>query len=169
MPRIDNRGNLRGSAANNGVSVTSRNGANDFLALSKRLKAAGEKELRNELNKVMRSAAKPLIPKVREAARASLPKHGGLNERIAKKPFRAQTRTGAATAGVRIVGTKVDPRINDEGRVFHPVFGHKPGVVQNVPDAKGYFDETLSKEGPGITRDVVSALNDFRNSITRPL
>jgi hypothetical protein len=43
MPRIDNRGNLRGSAANNGVSVTSRNGANDFLALSKRLKAAGEK------------------------------------------------------------------------------------------------------------------------------
>jgi hypothetical protein len=169
MARIDNRGNLRGSAANNGASVTSRNGANDFLALSKRLKAAGEKGLRNELNKVMRNAAKPLIPKVREAARASLPKGGGLNERIARKPLRAQTRTGNATAGVRIVGTKVEPRINDQGRVYHPVFGRKPGVVQTVEQAKGYFDDTLAAEGPGITADLVAALNTFRDSITRPL
>jgi hypothetical protein len=116
----------------------------------------------------MRDAAKPLIPKVREAARASLPKGGGLNERIAKKPFRAQTRTGNATAGVRIVGTKVDPRIN-QGRVFHPVFGRKPGVVQDVPNAKGYFDETLAAEGPGIRSDVISALNSFRDSLRRPL
>jgi hypothetical protein len=151
------------------VGIQSRLGANDFLSLSKRLKAAGEKGLRNELNKVMRNAATPLIPKVREAARASLPKGGGLNERIAKKPLRAQTRTGNATAGVRIVGTKVDPRINDQGRVFHPVFGHKPGVVQDVPNAKGYFDKTLEREGQSIRGDVLRALTDFRDSIAKPL
>jgi hypothetical protein len=115
--------------------------------------------LRNELNKVMRNAAKPLIPKVREAARASLPKGGGLNERIAKKPLRAQTRTGNATAGVRIVGTKVDPRINDQGRVFHPVFGTSRASCRRAEQAKGYFDDTLAAEGPGITADLVSALN----------
>jgi hypothetical protein len=144
-------------------------GANDFLALSKRLKAAGEKGLRNELNKVMRDAAKPLIPKVREAARTSLPKHGGLNERIAKKPLRAQTRTGARTAGVRIVGSKVDPRINNEGRVYHPVFGNKPGVVQQVPAAKGYFDETLANEGPGIRGEVLGAFGGFVERLVRGL
>jgi hypothetical protein len=171
VARIDNRGNLRGSASGGGLTsrVQGRKGANDFLALSKRLKEAGRKDLRNELNKAMRTAAKPLIPKVREAARADLPKHGGLNERIAKKPYRAQTRTGARNAGVRIVGSKVDPRINDEGRVFHPVFGHKPGVVQDVPKANGYFSDTLRSQGPGIRDDVVRALGDFVTDLTKRL
>src|SRR5438874_1699427 len=141
MARVDNRGNLRGSTTDGGVRVQ---GADDFYKLSKALKAAGQAELRKELNKSMRDAAKPLLPKVRAAAAASLPRKNGLNQRIAKKPFRVQTRTGASTAGVRIVGTNVDPRI-DEGRLYHPVFGRTPGVVQRV--TPGYFSETLSKEG----------------------
>jgi hypothetical protein len=169
---VDNRGNFRGSLQNSpgGMSggLQSRLGANDFLALSKRLKEAGEKGLRNELNKVMRNAAKPLIPKIRDAARDKLPKGGGLNERIAKKPYRAQTRTGVNTAGVRIVGTKVDPRIN-EGRIYHPVFGRTPGVVQDVPAAKGYFDETLERETPAIRDEVVKALSTFRDGLTGKL
>jgi len=163
MPRIDNRGNLRGSATGGGVSVR---GAEDFLALSKHLKAAGRTDLRKELNKAMRDAAKPLIPKVRDAARKNLPKAGGLNERIARKPFRVQTRTGATTAGVRIVGTKVDPRIN-EGRIYHPVFGRKPGVVQRVRKAEGYFDKTLSKAGPDVRDDLTKALSDFTKRVLR--
>lgn len=170
MARVDNRGNFRGSAASGGLfgGIQSTKGANDFLALSKRLKEAGETGLRKELNKVMRDAAKPLIPKVREAARANLPSGGGLNERIARKPYRAQVRTGTKTAGVRIVGTKVDPRIN-QGRVYHPVFGRKPGVVQQVPDAKGYFDDTLRESGPEVRKAVVDALKDFTKQIARPL
>jgi len=142
-------------------------GADDFLALSKRLKAAGAKGLRNELNKAMRDAAKPLIPKVREAARDQAPKGGGLNERLAKKPYRAQTRTGAKTAGVRIVGTKVDPRMNDQGRIAHPTYGHKPTVVQYNLKLKGYFDETLQESGPEIRAEVVSVLKAFADDVTR--
>lgn len=141
-------------------------GADDFLALSKRLKAAGQTELRKELHKAMSAAAKPLIPKVREAARNNLPKGGGLNERIAKKPLRAQTRTGATTAGVRVVGSKVDPRIN-EGRVAHPVFGRKPFVVQHVPEATGYFSETLAQSGSEVRVELLKVLNDFTARITR--
>lgn len=122
-------------------------GAEQFLALSKRLKREGQTGLRKELNKAMRDAAKPLIPKVRAAARADLPHRGGLAERIARKPYRVKVSTAASTAGVSIVGTKVDPRIN-AGRVYHPVFGHRPGVTQSVRG--GYFDRTLSESGPSV-------------------
>lgn len=141
-------------------------GANDFLAVSKKLKAAGEGGLRKEFHKAIQQAAKPLVPKVREAARRDLPKGGGLNERIARKPMRVQTRTGAKTAGVRIVGSKVDPRIN-QGRVYHPVFGHKPGVVQQVPEAAGYFDETLRDASPEVQAEVREVLTDWTLRIIR--
>ena len=164
MPRIDNRGNLRGSLQNAVPSTGARRlgGADEFYRVSKALKAAGETGLRNELNKAVRLAAKPLIPKVRDAARANLPKQGKLNERIAKKPYRAQARTGTNTAGVRIVGTKVDPRINAQGRIQHPVFG-RPGstVVQFDPDAKGYFDETLREAAPQVQEEVVAVVRLF--------
>lgn len=148
-------------------SAKSIRGADELLALSKRLKAAGLTDLRKELHKEMRTVAKPLIPKVREAARNKLPKAGGLNERIARKPLRAQVRTGAKTAGVRIAGTKVDPRIN-EGRVAHPVFGRpKSTVVQQVPSADGYFDDTLRESAPEIRDQLLAALDDFAQRITR--
>jgi hypothetical protein len=169
MARVDNRGNRRGSLQNQLGAVGRAQGikgTDDFYKLSKALKVAGQTGLRKELHKAVRDAAKPLIPKIRQAARKKLPKGGELNERIAKKPYRAQARTGAKTAGVRITGTKVDPRIN-QGRVYHPVFGRKPGVVQQVPAAKGYFDETLSSEGPAVRDAVLQTLSDFTDRIVR--
>lgn len=142
-------------------------GARDFYTVSKSLKAAGKGELRKQFHKTVRDAAKPLIPKVRESARQRGPKEGGLNERLAKKPYRAQTRTGANTAGVRIVGTKVDPRINSLGRIAHPVFGHKPTVIQYDNGLKGYFDKPLQESGPAVQREVVGAMNDFTRKILR--
>jgi hypothetical protein len=145
----------------------SAHGADALLAVSKRLKAAGETELRKELHKAMRGAARPLIPKVRESARRALPTHGGLNERIARKPYRAQVRTGARTAGVRITGTKVDPRIN-QGRVAHPVFGRPNStVVQRVPGAVGYFDKPLAQSGAQVRGDLVTTLGRFVERLAR--
>lgn len=150
-------------------------GAEQFLALSKRLKAAGETGLRRELHKAVAAAGKPLIPKVRAAAMDELPTRGGLNRRIAKKPYRSQTRTGAKTAGLRITGAKVDPRINNEGRIGHPVFGRKGKpknggrnyVVQQFPEAAGYFNETLAREAPSVRDEVADVLADFTDRIAR--
>ncbi len=147
--------------------MAGRNGADDFLALSKALKAAGETGLRKELSKAVQDAARPLLPKVKQAARENLPRGGGLNERVAKKPLRVQTRTGAKTAGVRIVGSKIDPRIN-QGRVYHPVFGRPgSGVVQQIPEATGYFDKTLEGNGPAVRDAVTQVLADFCDRIVR--
>lgn len=129
------------------------------------MKLAGQGQLRRELNKGMRDAAKPLVPKVREAARQNFPRRGGLNERVAKKPYRAQTRTGAKTAGLRITASKMDPRLN-QGRVVHPVFGRpRSTVVQRVPRAAGYFSETLQNEAPSIQGDVRRVLEEFARRI----
>lgn len=168
MPRIDNRGNLRGSARSAGGSQVASNAAQEFLRVSRILKNAGEADLRKQFHKTVRDAAKPLIPKVRESARAKGPKKNRLNERLAKNPYRVQTRTGVSTAGVRIVGTKVDPRINAQGRIAHPVFG-RPGstVVQFDPQLKGYFDEPLQAAGPEVQKAVVDAMTDFTRSILR--
>jgi hypothetical protein len=143
------------------VATASSRWADAFLELSKRMKAAGQTQLRKELHKAVRDAAKPLLPKVREAARQEFPQRGGLNERVARKPYRAQARTGAKTAGVRITAAKMDPRL-DQGRIAHPVFG-RPGstVVQQIPGAKGYFSETLKNEAPGIRGDIEQVLEDF--------
>jgi hypothetical protein len=147
------------------VAELSTRGGDAFLRLSKRMKAAGQTELRKELHRAMRNAAKPLIPQVREAARGSLPKRGGLNERIARKPYRAQVRTGAKTAGVRIAGSKVDPRIN-QGRVWHPVFGRRlPIPPQQVPAARGYFDDTLRGSGPAVRNELRRTLVSFAEQI----
>jgi hypothetical protein len=70
---------------------------------------------------------------------------------------------------VRIVGTKVDPRINSQGRIAHPVFGRKGStVVQQVPRLKGYFDETLRESAPQVRADVVAVLEPVPGPDRRP-
>jgi hypothetical protein len=167
----DNRGNLRGSAISRARSVK---GTSDFVKLSKALKEAGEKGLRKELHKTVQSAAKPLIPKIRAAAR-EVPGSGGIGAHYGKKSYRAQTRTGQKSAGVRIVGPKTDPRVDAQGRVAHPVFGRKGKaanggkntVVQKVPAIQGFFSETLEGSAPQIRADFVQAFNDFTDRIVR--
>lgn len=135
-------------------------GAAVFYELSRRLKLAAP-ELRKELHKGVRTAAKPLVPAVRASARRSFPNRGGLATAMARKPYRTQSRTGAATAGVRIVGSKVDPRINSDGRVQHPVFGTGRRVVQNVPSARGYFDRPITEGAPAVREELIRTLQEF--------
>lgn len=146
-------------------------GADAFYRLSKRLKevdGTGAGSLRNEMNKALKAAVRPVVPKVKEAARSKLPKRGGLNERIAKRTPAVVTATGAKTAGIRIQDKRTDPRIND-GRIYHPVFGRTPGVVQQFPGARGYFDDTIEREAPAVRDDVVEVLVDYAKRLTRPL
>ncbi|MGZ6838562.1 MAG: hypothetical protein ACXVGE_22085 [Blastococcus sp.] len=141
-------------------------GAEDFLKLSKALKAAGRTELRKGLNKGMRQAAKPLIQDVRDAAKRELPKEGGLNEVVAKSRIRVQTRTGALTAGVRIVGTGQGLNGADIGVLRHPVFGHRDRwVQQDVP--AGWFTGTLSEKAVTVLPALAQAVQDVLDSIAR--
>lgn len=142
-------------------------GAEEFLRLSKALKHAGRTELRKELNKGMRRAAKPLIPKARAEALKRLPSKGGLAKQVAREPMRVQVRTGR-NPGVRIVvGRKRGgARGANRGSIRHPVFGNRQvWVTQPVPP--GWFDEPLSDSAPAVRRDLERALHDIAEQVVR--
>lgn len=150
-------------------------GAEQFLALSKALKAAGRTELRKELNRELQLAGKPLIAVTREAARSMLPRSGGLADQVAREPQRIQVRTGEKTAGVRVVVGKRrgGARSANRGRVRHPVFGRSTQsrsewtwVTQQVEP--GWFDRTLEREAPHIARPaVMRALESVAERVVR--
>ena len=127
-------------------------GAEEFLKLSKALKAAGHTELRKELNTKLRETGRPLIAKTRAAALGSLPRAGGFAAIVAAEPQRVQVRTGAATAGMRIVVGKRrgGARAANDGTIRHPVFGRGRFVEQQVEP--GWFDETLQREAPAVAK-----------------
>lgn len=141
------------------------NGADTFLALSKHLKQAGETDLRKELNRRLRTAAKPIMKAQKAAARADLPQSGGLAKRIAKAPLRAQVRTGK-DPGVRIVAKGTDARATDQGRLRHPVFGNREvWVTQQVKP--GWFTESGRRQLPEVRQEVQRALVDIAQEVAR--
>jgi hypothetical protein len=172
------RGVQYGTGHISGSRSQSDAGARAFYELSKRLKevgGTGKGSLRNEMQKALKRAAKPLPQAVKAAAREQLPKGGGLNDRVAKRTPTVSTRTGATTAGVRIQDKKTDPRMSDQGRIPHPVFGRrgkaKNGgrnfVIQVAPKVQGYFDETLREKAPDVRQAVVDVLADYAKQIAR--
>lgn len=143
-------------------------GAEQFLALSKALKAAGQTEMRKEMNAELRKAAKPLIQDTRSAALQTLPKRGGLAALVAREPQRVQIRTGTKTAGMRIVvgRRRGGAQATNRGQVRHPVFGNSKAYVnQQVPS--GWFDDTLAGSGPKVRPYVEAALNHVAQEIAR--
>ena len=146
-------------------------GAEAFYRLSKRLKevgGTGKGSLRNEMSKALKQAAKPLPNAVKEAAGRRFPQRGGLAKVMSKRTPRVVTRTGALTAGVRIQDSKSDPRMNAQGRIYHPVFGRAGSdAVQIVPEVKGYFDETLRDEAPEVRDAVAEVLEDYATRLLK--
>lgn len=146
-------------------------GADQFLALSKALKAAGRSGMRAELNRAMRDAAKPLIEKTRAAALADLPTRGGLAAQVAREPQRVQTRTGR-DPGVRLVVTRRrgGAAAANRGMIRHPVFADGSKTRQqwawvDQPVRPGWFDKTITNEAPAIRRDLEQALETVARRI----
>lgn len=143
-------------------------GAEEFLRLSKALKAAGRVEMRKQLNQGLRDGAKPLIPQARAAARRELPHEGGLAELVARAPMRVQVRTGVRTAGVRVVVGKnrSGARAANRGLIRHPVFGNREvWVNQKVPS--GWFDDTMRAGAPVVRPALERAITNTLEQIVR--
>jgi hypothetical protein len=148
--------------------------ARAFYELSKRLKQA-EKGRRSAFHKAVREAAKPLLPAVRRQAESRFPSRGGLNRHMARGTrYRAVAKTGITTAGVSIRANKTDPRADTQGRITHPIpdghgdwLRHPPGtkragqriiVVQMVPNAVGFFRDTIEERAELVRDDMVQRM-----------
>lgn len=140
------------------------NGAEQLAALAKRLRQAGNRDLRNELNRGLRRAARPLIADARAHARRTLPQRGGLNEVIARSKFRVSVRTGR-DPGVRIIAKGHDARLDTRGRLRHPVFGHRdiPWPEQKI--TPGWFHVPMRAGARHVRRELLKAISEVAKKI----
>jgi hypothetical protein len=154
-------------------------GARTFYEMSAKLKRAGAGDLRKQLHKQVREAAKPLLPAIRRQASARFPSRGGLNRHMAKgSRYRTVAKTGATTAGVSIRANKTDPRADTQGRIAHPVparngepmrneKGHRVMAVQRFPEAVGFFRDTIEERAPTVRRDLIDTLERWADEFLR--
>lgn len=143
-------------------------GVEGFAQLSRALKDAGRGETRKELNRRLKDAVKPVIPKTRAEAMRRLPQSGGLAKRVAKAPQRVQVKTGATTAGVKLVvgNSRSGARGANRGAVRHPLFGDRDHwYTTKVPS--GWFDDPANAAKPSLIAAAEDALQSICDDIAR--
>lgn len=142
-------------------------GGERMAAIGAELKALGPEGgvLRREMLAGLRVAAQPLAIAVRNSARQTLPREGGLNDWVAGANITVRNSLSARSAGVRIVATKAggskgshDLEAIDLGEFRHPVFGNRSvWVGQTV--TPGFFTKPLEDAAPLVEGALVKVLD----------
>ncbi|MEU6552118.1 hypothetical protein ABZ915_17805 [Streptomyces sp. NPDC046915] len=149
-------------------------GGEDLRRISRELRRMDNPEIKRRFRKELRAAARPLVPKVRQAIRQVPSNRGyspdGLRGALSKAT-RLEVKTAGRQAGVaiRVDGRKMPSHMRSlpsmvEGkkRWRHPVFGHDVWVTQT---SHPYFYDALRTAGPASRRAVSRVLD----GITRDL
>lgn len=148
-------------------------GIEQLEQLGKRLREAGRTDLRRELTKGLRAAARPVAKEMKRQALA-LPAPGkAIRSRVAKS-VKIRVRTGGRDVFVRVVSTDTPLRPGpeakpmavhlDRGRWKHPVHGHRDRwVTQTVPP--GWFSRPAAGGAPAARREAAEAIRRVREQI----
>jgi hypothetical protein len=141
-------------------------GAEQLAELSKRLKQFGDKDLQRELSQGITQAMKPVRPALRESARRTLPRKGGLNLRVA----RAKITTRRSRQGVRLQAGGPRSQVDEinAGRFRHPVFGRK-GRWVTQPITPGWWDRPIDDLRDDVQRQLLAAMRRVAAKLDRPL
>jgi hypothetical protein len=138
-------------------------GADQLAQLSRQLKETAARGLRRELSKALNEATKPVKQAARESARDILPRHGGLNEKVANSKF--TTRRSANGLRVQAKNSYALKRL-DEGVLQHPVFGHREHwVTQRV--TAGWWSTPMEKLAPTAREEISRAMQRIADQIGR--
>lgn len=156
------------------MSDFSVTGANDFLRLSKALKAAGRTDTRKALHKGLRDVANRVKPDVAKTLSDALP--SGLASKGVRVKQAVQVKTGT-NPGVTVVvrygkagsslGAANAQRINQTGTFRHPVYGSNRWVNQSVPAGLGWFDKGWSNRAPLIRAELALVLEQVADDIVK--
>jgi hypothetical protein len=154
-------------------------GAQAFQILAAHLKEAGEGGLRRELQKKIRDAAQPIADEIGNIT--NLNEH--MPDRYAavlKADLQVTThaRAGGTSPGITILarapaaaprgGRKIRQR--EEGRITHPLFGDREHWYTQPPGGgmvPGFFSGPAGKAAPGVRDQVLRAMSDTCDKITR--
>lgn len=150
-------------------------GGQDLRRISRELRRMDNPEIKKRFRKELRAAARPLVPKVRQAIR-EIPSNRGYSpdglRGALSKATKLEVKTAGRSAGVaiRVDGRKMPSHMKSlpamvEGkkRWRHPVYGNRENWV-NQP-SHPYFYDALRAAGPASRRAVSRVLD----GITRDL
>ncbi|MFB7595763.1 hypothetical protein [Streptomyces sp. NPDC056160] len=149
----------------------------DLKRVAAELRRMNNKQLKQEFTKELRSAARPLVPAVRQAIRQIPSKRGysadGLRGRMSKA-VKLEVRTVGKDAGVRIrVDGRKMPSHEKALQAYmegvkkpwrHPVFGNREVWVKQDP--KPYFFKTVQPLGVGARVQVNRAIDRVAKKIS---
>jgi hypothetical protein len=136
-------------------------GADKLREVAKRMKAAGDKEMRKEFLRALRVAGKPLTEAAKAGALRDLPHGGGLATEVAASGFSIRTRSAGNSPGIRVVakGKKVRALSSlDRGRLRHPVWGNaNVWVTQAVKP--GWFTDAMAARAEQVQAEMLAAMD----------
>ena len=142
-------------------------GADEFGILARRLKEAGDKELRKELYAGINRAVKPLRADVKAAAGDYLPKRGGYADLIASElKVSSRKRAVGQNPAIYLLGKagKRDVSSVNRGRLRHPLFGNRRHWY-NTRVTPGFWTKTLAADAPMVRVELVEAIRRVARKI----
>lgn len=146
-------------------------GAGDFAALARRLKAAGEKDLRKELYSGITRATKPMRADIKQHSTGYMPSGYGATFQKSLR-LTAIKRASAKNPAVQIkaVGKgKTRPRqvgpING-GTLRHPLFGNRE-FWYTTRIKPGFFTKEAKKGAPQAAKEILKAMNDVAEKVAK--
>jgi hypothetical protein len=148
-------------------------GAEQFGALARRLKEAGDKELRSELYKGINRAIKPMKKDVKDNVTSYMPSNG-IYAGVIKKALSLtiSKRAGKSTPGITLKAKargKTDLRkvgLLDDGILRHPVFGNRE-KWRDTRIKGGFFTEQSKKSARFVRENIVQAMNDVAEKVAK--
>ncbi|MFE5258234.1 hypothetical protein [Streptomyces coelicoflavus] len=161
-------------------------GTAQLIGLSRRLRAAGGPQLRQNMARRIRRAAEPLQrdlqqrirtqPLVSEGRKAG--KRGGPSPTT--RPFRRMLAGGVrisvrqgSSPGARVWMDKsrLEPKAGNvpwqiqDGRLRHPVFGNRKRWANQIARPAGWWSKTVAAGTPRMHAEVERVLRDVRRSL----
>lgn len=160
-------------------------GADEFAALSRRLRALADGRTQERLRSRLRTAGRPVEREIRSRARSLrvTGSRGGQGRPRRATNLRARTAAAVSTSvtqrGIRFVvdGGKVDPQygaalvryldadLPGYRRWRHPVFGS--GAWTQQTSSGGFFFATVRARRPAFEKAVTSVVDDIADDLTR--
>lgn len=147
-------------------------GGDEFAALARRLKDAGETGLRKELYKAIGDAAKPLGAQIRVGAAAYMPDHyAGV---LAADVSVTVSKLTGRDPGIRLVlkGRRKSRKVTrlNEGYLSHPLFGDRERWYTQGPFAggmkPGFFTDPVEQSAPRVRDAITAAMHDVAGKVT---
>ena len=149
-------------------------GGDDYAALARRLKEAGETGLARALRKALKDAADPITSEIKDPGhlRPYMPDRYAATLAADIKVTTLQ-RGSIRSPGVRIQASgrqkkRKVTQLND-GVITHPLFGDREKWFHQLRGMRaGFFDDPCQKSGPQVRDKILKAMHDTAAKITGP-